>query len=114
MKISPYTSYLESQPNALLVRQNFYYLQKVGVTFSKKTGWAQSQVEPLATPCGLAHRILEGERRPCLFLVMPSHRLLLAWGVILSSEGVTPFSRCSEPLLPSPGTLSLVSQGTRP
>jgi hypothetical protein len=32
MKISPYTSYLELHPNALLVRQNFYYLQKVGVT----------------------------------------------------------------------------------
>jgi hypothetical protein len=32
MKISPYTSYLELQPNALLVRQIFYYLQKVGVT----------------------------------------------------------------------------------
>jgi hypothetical protein len=32
MKISPYTSYLELQPNALLVRQKFYYLQKVGVT----------------------------------------------------------------------------------
>jgi hypothetical protein len=32
MKISPYTSYLELQPNALLVRQNFYYLQKLGVT----------------------------------------------------------------------------------
>jgi hypothetical protein len=30
MKISPYTSYLELQPNALLVRQIFYYLQKVG------------------------------------------------------------------------------------
>jgi hypothetical protein len=32
MKISPYTSYLELQPNALLVQQNLYYLQKVGVT----------------------------------------------------------------------------------
>jgi hypothetical protein len=32
MKISPYTSYLELQPNALLVPQIFYYLQKVGVT----------------------------------------------------------------------------------
>jgi hypothetical protein len=32
MKTSPYTSYLELQPNALLVQQNFYYLQKVGVT----------------------------------------------------------------------------------
>jgi hypothetical protein len=32
MKISPYTSYLELQPNALLVRQKFYYLQKVGIT----------------------------------------------------------------------------------
>jgi hypothetical protein len=32
MKISPYISYLELQPNALLVRQNVYYLQKVGVT----------------------------------------------------------------------------------
>jgi hypothetical protein len=32
MKISPYTSYLELQPNALLVRQIFYYLQNVGVT----------------------------------------------------------------------------------
>jgi hypothetical protein len=32
MKISPYTGYLELQPNALLVRQIFYYLQKVGVT----------------------------------------------------------------------------------
>jgi hypothetical protein len=31
MKISPYTIYLELQPNALLVRQNVYYLQKVGV-----------------------------------------------------------------------------------
>jgi hypothetical protein len=36
MKISPYTSYLELQPNALLVRQNFYYLQKVGVGILKK------------------------------------------------------------------------------
>jgi hypothetical protein len=32
MKISPYTSYLELQPNALLVRKFFYYLEKVGVT----------------------------------------------------------------------------------
>jgi hypothetical protein len=32
MKISPYSSYLELQPIALLVRQFFYYLQKVGVT----------------------------------------------------------------------------------
>jgi hypothetical protein len=32
MKISPYTSYLILQPNALLVRQKNYYLQKVGVT----------------------------------------------------------------------------------
>jgi hypothetical protein len=32
MNISPYTSYLELQPNALLVRQNFYYLQKLSVT----------------------------------------------------------------------------------
>jgi hypothetical protein len=32
MKISPYTSYLELQSNALLVRQKIYYLQKVGVT----------------------------------------------------------------------------------
>jgi hypothetical protein len=32
MKISPYTIYLELHPNALLVRQIFYYLQKVGVT----------------------------------------------------------------------------------
>jgi hypothetical protein len=31
MKISPYTSYLELQPNVLLVRQKFYYLQKVGI-----------------------------------------------------------------------------------
>jgi hypothetical protein len=51
----------------------------------------QSQAEPLATPCGLVHRILEGERTPCLFPPMPYHRLLLAWGAILSSEGVTPF-----------------------
>jgi hypothetical protein len=36
MKISPYTSYLELQPNALLVRQIFYYLQKVGVTICAK------------------------------------------------------------------------------
>jgi hypothetical protein len=28
MKISPYTSYLELQPNALLVRQKIYYLKK--------------------------------------------------------------------------------------
>jgi hypothetical protein len=73
-----------------------------------KSSWA------LATPCGLVYRILEGERTPCLFQSMPSHWLLLAWGAILSSEGVTPFSGCSEPLLPSPGVLSLVSQGTRP
>jgi hypothetical protein len=32
MKISPYTSYLELQPNALLVQNFFYYLEKVGVT----------------------------------------------------------------------------------
>jgi hypothetical protein len=32
MKISPYSIYLELQPNALLVRQIFYYLQKVDVT----------------------------------------------------------------------------------
>jgi hypothetical protein len=32
MKISRYTIYLELQPNALLVWQKFYYLQKVGVT----------------------------------------------------------------------------------
>jgi hypothetical protein len=32
MKISPYTIYLELQPNALLVRQKKNYLQKVGVT----------------------------------------------------------------------------------
>jgi hypothetical protein len=32
MKISPYTSYLKMQPNALLISIKFYYLQKVGVT----------------------------------------------------------------------------------
>jgi hypothetical protein len=32
MKISPYTSYLKMQPNALLILTKFYYLQKVGVT----------------------------------------------------------------------------------
>jgi hypothetical protein len=32
MMISPYTSYLELQPNELLVQQKIYYLQKVGVT----------------------------------------------------------------------------------
>jgi hypothetical protein len=32
MKISPYTSYLKMQPNALLISTKFYYLQKVGVT----------------------------------------------------------------------------------
>jgi hypothetical protein len=57
---------------------------------------------------------MEGERTPCLFLSMMFHRLLLAWGAILSSEGVTPFSGCSEPSLPNPGTLSLASQGTGP
>jgi hypothetical protein len=35
-------------------------------------------------------------------------------GAIPSFEGVTPFSGCSEPLLPSLGVLSLASQGTRP
>jgi hypothetical protein len=39
---------------------------------------------------------------------------MLAWGAILSSEGVTPFSGCSEPLLPSPDALFLVSQGIGP
>jgi hypothetical protein len=75
---------------------------------------AQSQAKPLATPCGLVHIILEGERTPCLFLPMSSHRLLLAWGATLSFEGVTPFSRCTEHLLPNLGALSLASQGTGP
>jgi hypothetical protein len=35
-------------------------------------------------------------------------------GAILSSEGVTPFSGCSEPSLPNPCALSLASQGTGP
>jgi hypothetical protein len=35
-------------------------------------------------------------------------------GATLSSEGVTPFPRCSEPSLPNPGALSLASQGTGP
>jgi hypothetical protein len=79
-----------------------------------KNDWpaAQSQAEPLATPCDLVYRILEGERTPCLFLLMLSHQLLLAWGTALSSEDVTPFSGCSEPVLPSPDALSLASQGT--
>jgi ABC-type proline/glycine betaine transport system permease subunit len=44
---------------------------------------------------------------------MLSHRLLLAWGAILSSEGVTPFSGCSEPSLPNPGALSLASHALK-
>jgi hypothetical protein len=32
MKISPYIIYLEMQPNALLLRQNFIIRKKVGVT----------------------------------------------------------------------------------
>jgi hypothetical protein len=75
---------------------------------------AQSQAEPLATPCRLVQRIMEGERTPCLFLPMPSHRLLLAWGATLSSEDVTPFFECNEPVLPIPGVLSLGYQGTGP
>jgi hypothetical protein len=75
---------------------------------------AQSQAEPLVTPYGLVHRILEGERTPCLSLLMLSHRLLLASDATLSSEGETPFPGCSEPSLPNPGALSLASQGTGP
>jgi hypothetical protein len=50
MKILTYTSYLELQPNALLVRQNFYYLQKVGVTLWALflVTWTQ-QLWPLST-----------------------------------------------------------------
>jgi hypothetical protein len=75
---------------------------------------AQNQAELLVTPCGLVHRILEGERIPCSSLSMLSHQLLLAWGATLSSEGATPFLGCGEPLLPNPGALSLASEGTRP
>jgi hypothetical protein len=32
MKISPYTIYLEMQPNALVIQQNFIICKKVGVT----------------------------------------------------------------------------------
>jgi hypothetical protein len=32
MNISPYIIYLEMQPNALLLRQNFIIRKKVGVT----------------------------------------------------------------------------------
>jgi hypothetical protein len=32
MKISPYIIYIETQPNALLLRQNFIIRKKVGVT----------------------------------------------------------------------------------
>jgi hypothetical protein len=74
----------------------------------------QNQAELLVSPCGLVQRILEGERIPCLSLLMLSHRLLLAWGTTLSSEGATPFLECSEPSLPNPGTLSFTSQGTGP
>jgi hypothetical protein len=44
--------------------------------------------------------------------VVPS--TFVGLGATLSSEGVTPFLVCSEPLLPNPGALSLASQGTRP
>jgi hypothetical protein len=47
-------------------------------------------------------------------LPMLSHWLLLAWDVTLSSEGVTPFPKCSEPSLPNLGALSLTSHGTGP
>jgi hypothetical protein len=83
-----------------------------------KNDWTWPKVKPrhwqLATPCSLVQRIMEGERTPCLFLPMLSHQLLLAWGTTLSSEDVTPFSGCSEPVLPSSGMLSLASHGTGP
>jgi hypothetical protein len=75
---------------------------------------AQSQAKPLVTPCNLMHRILKGERTPCLPLPMLSHRLLLAWGATLSFEGVTPFPGCTKPSLPNLGVLSLAPQGTGP
>jgi hypothetical protein len=75
---------------------------------------AQNQAELLVTPYGLVHRIMEGERTPCLSLPMLSHPLLLAWGATLSSEGATPFPGCSESSLLNLGALSLTSQGTGP
>jgi hypothetical protein len=38
MKISPYTSYLELQPNALLVRQNFIICKKSGC-YTRLSSW---------------------------------------------------------------------------
>jgi hypothetical protein len=63
MKISPYTSYLELPPNALLVRQNFYYLQKVGVTT------ATQDCQPRG-PVGPVTRSLAGPTEPLLIFLI--------------------------------------------